>query len=167
MENKTTISPSELKYIITNMSNLVRDNFALEKTFDKIFLNDNNLTYEQKRAVSQRFVKVAIEMIKSSRYDKDYYCDTLVSIQERYGNVANGNILYHFDTNDKKDIAVLLKIPAIRQMIRQNQIENLALPVCDRLPSALFPINTHDKKFMQEYNAQIKNNQANDFSGSV
>ena len=151
MTEKVTVSKSELQYIIDNMENNVKDYFALKQTFNKIFLADNNLSYEDRCAVSQAFVKAIISMIKTDKRNKAYCANVLINVQKNYGDVANGNILYHFDTKDKKEVEILLSIPEIRMMIKQNQKENLNLDYCDRLPSILFPINLHDQKFKAQY----------------
>ena len=151
MGNNVIIPPSELEYIVNNMTNLIKDPFALRKTFDKVFIGENNLTYKQKCGVSQSFVKTIIDLIKAEKQNKKYLSDLLVSIQTQYGDVANGNILYHFEPKNKKDILTLLSIPEVKEMIRQNQQENLSLSFSDRLPSVLYPINKYDKNFMKKY----------------
>lgn len=151
MEEKVTISKSELQYIIDNMDKNIKDYYALQQTFNKVFLADNNLSYEDRRNVSQAFVKAVLTMIKADRRSKAYCANVLVNAQKTYGDVANGNILYHFDTQDRKDIEILLSIPEINMMIKRNQKENLNLDYCNRLPSVLFPVNLHDKKFRAIY----------------
>ena len=80
MGNNVIIPPSELEYIVNNMTNLIKDPFALRKTFDKVFIGENNLTYKQKCGVSQSFVKTIIDLIKAEKQNKKYLSDLLAEI---------------------------------------------------------------------------------------
>lgn len=136
---KNKISFENYQKMVALIPQLIEDEKKLFNVLKIIFVDDNNLSDKERVNFSQQLVQTIIDRLIETKNKK--YAELLVKIQTQIGNRYNGSILYHFVPRDQKDVKVLMAIPAIKRMIRENQEDNLRLPKSDRIPSLNMPIN--------------------------
>ncbi len=145
------MSIEDYKKLINSIPQLIETEKKLFEVLYLVYVAESNLSDNERKVFSQRLVQTIIGKYAETKDDK--YAKLLIKIQLEIGDKHNGSILYHFVPRNQKDIKVLMSIPEIRMMIRDNQEENLSLPRCERLPSFNMPINLCDKNYKKCYDS--------------
>lgn len=148
------MSIEDYKKLINSIPQLIETEKKLFEVLYVVYVAESNLSDKERKTFSQQLVQTTIDKYAETKDDK--YAKLLTKIQIEIGNKHNGSILYHFVPRNQKDIRVLMSIPEIKMMIRDNQEENLSLPKCDRLPSFNMPINLSDKNYKKCYDSDCQ-----------